>query len=302
MALTIHNELSESINIYYTLTGECMSFIDSNATVLELGADYGRTAWGVNQMLTTKTRHVVYESRPEMEAVIKRNREAAAAKFQLHMRDSETINLAKLQELYEMAFDTLIVNEENYIDEFLAHNDLSNFKTIIVQEMATEQHKLLAMQLRDRQFYECLAERVYMNMRQLPLEIISHVSGHIGSLGLHGRLGYVVDAKGGAIEGLTPSAADAVHTVSMHGPGHVIVKTRVPLTVYGMLSRTSLEMPTMTYYRDGQIMGLTYNGLFETKPVALAPGYHRMEIMASPAGWSHGVFVFKEVKVVTPVD
>ena len=130
----------------------CSEFIEPSCTVLELGARYGMSSCVINTILDNKEAHVAVEPDSRVWEALEGNRARNNCKFHIlkgviseknyklvdtdywygygtrteEVEESDVISfpLSKIQEIYNLKFDTLVADCEGFLQTFFEENPL----------------------------------------------------------------------------------------------------------------------------------------------------------------------------------
>lgn len=300
---------------------DAYTFLPRDSTVLELGARYGTVSSIINRLLTDPEKHVVVEPDRAVERALRQNRAVCGNRYRIFIGavsktplsfipgnygsvtvqsqggNVATATIEDLEKEHNLKFDALVADCEGCIESIIRENDLSGFRTILLEQdnvcqcdyekVSNELSKLGFVRVSHK--LNIVYRSVYYNTSSLPFTVIQSQSEF--GLGLFGKLGYlskldedhcsdvVIDEKG-------------LFTISAHAPSTVRINVKRPLALRGYCSPTSKDTPSMIFLCDGKVVGRLSAAKEKTEEHFLTEGEHLLQIISEPY-WAHSIWLLK---------
>ena len=298
---------------------DAYAFLPHDSTVLELGARYGTVSSIINRVIKDPRRHLVVEPDRNVEAALRRNREAGGSQYEIFIgaiskdpivlqldgygsmtvkTDKGNVDTATIEELekrYNLKFDALVADCEGCIESLINENDISDFRTIILEQdnachcnYQNVESKLAEMGfVRVSHKLNIVYRSVYYNTKSLPFTLLK-ATGDL-SVGLFGKLGYSTKLDGDHCSDVIVDE-EGLFPISAHANSMVVIDAKRPLSVRGYCSPTAEKPPKITYMVDQQVIGSTTTAGEKTERCSLAPGRHELQVISS-LDWAHSIWL-----------
>lgn len=301
-------------------------FLPRNSTVLELGARYGTVSSIINKMLLNPKNHVAVEPDPSVHEALKKNKINSKSEYIIYLgaisnkpltlrfdgystntvipteqmvkvgNTIPTTSIDILEKNFNLKFDSLVADCEGYMEKFLSENDLSSYKSILLEEDRPDicDYNLIHNTLLYMGFFRAshnlnvVYRSVYYNTNSLPFDILYYKGDY--PLGLFGKLGYMSKINDEWVSDVMLDDKNNI-TISIHAPSLVKIFCKKNVYIQGYCSPTSLQPPHMVFICDDVVIGSINTAKSKTQKYLLSGGYHDLKIDTTSNQWAHSIWL-----------